>query len=415
MKRAFDYEAAKLSDIFGAAGRGFYIPYYQRPYSWTEDNAAQLVDDIFDAVDRTVSKPDHIIFLGTLILHDERQPELNRHQDTAKLLTKIVNIVDGQQRLTTISLLSCVLTHVAKLLIKELDGTSNPDAMSKLKIEITNICTDLEKLYSVKLEKHGALPQQKPIIIRPIALDKNPIADQWTLKGEASKYYKSDVAQFLSKFIIEKDLSVLRPEDDTMSSVVDKLLEKIEWKISNANYQTLVDLQRAHTEKEGNLGNFVSEFPDLAVIKTLTDSQQITTFKSIYLLALVDYFLYSCQFVSVETSDLNLALDMFQALNATGTPLTAFEVFKPKLVEDWDSKIYGTQIKPHVDRAEKAFNDKRRGSDRSQITIDVVMTFALIFNGKMISKHFTALPTFFNALLWYWRRLKRREFYKTIC
>ena len=248
MKKAFENYAAKLVDVFASAGRGFYIPYYQRPYSWTEDNAAQLVDDIFDAVDRTVSKPDHIIFLGTLILHEERQPELHRHQDTAKLLTEIVNIVDGQQRLTTISLLSCVLSHVGKLLIRELDDTSNPDAMSKLKIEITNMCTALEKLYSVKLEKYGASPQQKPVIIRPIALDKNPRADQWTLKGEASEYYKSELAQFLSKFIIEKDLSVLRPEDDTMSSVVDKLLEKIEWKISNANMQTLVDLQRANIE-----------------------------------------------------------------------------------------------------------------------------------------------------------------------
>ena len=68
------------------------IPVYQRPYKWTEKNVIQLLDDIFQYV---VLK-NKTYRIGSLILHYDNK-------------TKENNIVDGQQRLTTISLLLSVL------------------------------------------------------------------------------------------------------------------------------------------------------------------------------------------------------------------------------------------------------------------------------------------------------------------
>lgn len=62
------------------------IPDYQRPYKWTEKNVVQLLEDIFEYV--VVKNKDYRI--GNIILHHEKDEN---------------NIVDGQQRLTTISLI----------------------------------------------------------------------------------------------------------------------------------------------------------------------------------------------------------------------------------------------------------------------------------------------------------------------
>jgi len=64
------------------------IPNYQRPYKWTARNVIQLLDDIVNAKNENKE----IYRVGTLILH----------KDTKK---SIYNIVDGQQRTITFSLL----------------------------------------------------------------------------------------------------------------------------------------------------------------------------------------------------------------------------------------------------------------------------------------------------------------------
>lgn len=65
------------------------IPNYQRPYKWTAKNVVQLLDDIMEA--NTSNK--EVYRVGTLILH--RDAEKSTHY----------NIVDGQQRIITFSLM----------------------------------------------------------------------------------------------------------------------------------------------------------------------------------------------------------------------------------------------------------------------------------------------------------------------
>lgn len=73
-----------------------HIPEYQRPYKWTARNAIQLLDDIIEA--RNNNKETYRV--GTLILHKETIQD----KDTG-ILKDIYNIVDGQQRLITFTLL----------------------------------------------------------------------------------------------------------------------------------------------------------------------------------------------------------------------------------------------------------------------------------------------------------------------
>lgn len=64
------------------------IPEYQRPYKWTAKNANQLLDDIEDAMNANKD----VYRVGTLILHKPDNKE-------------VYDIVDGQQRIITFSLL----------------------------------------------------------------------------------------------------------------------------------------------------------------------------------------------------------------------------------------------------------------------------------------------------------------------
>lgn len=79
----------------------YHIPIYQRPYSWGEPELRRLMEDI-----RRGAANDEPIFLGTVQLS---QP-IPLSEDGRQ---RSYDVIDGQQRLTTFSILVAVLEHVA--------------------------------------------------------------------------------------------------------------------------------------------------------------------------------------------------------------------------------------------------------------------------------------------------------------
>lgn len=75
------------------------IPKYQRPYKWSARNAIQLLDDIIDAKNSNKEK----YRVGTLILHKEKY--IDKDIEGNDIEKTRFNIVDGQQRTITFSLL----------------------------------------------------------------------------------------------------------------------------------------------------------------------------------------------------------------------------------------------------------------------------------------------------------------------
>lgn len=82
-----------LLDFMGEPGTRFVIPRYQRAYSWEDEQCDELWRDLFRAARDRRSH-----FAGALIYHDE--------QDGAEVARAIV---DGQQRLTTVTLILTAL------------------------------------------------------------------------------------------------------------------------------------------------------------------------------------------------------------------------------------------------------------------------------------------------------------------
>lgn len=87
--------ATRVSDILGP-GRFYRIPPYQRSYSWQESDALSLLHDLLDAV-----LQDRSHFLGAIVLIETGA-------------TNLYEIVDGQQRLTTLSLIIAILRDLSR-------------------------------------------------------------------------------------------------------------------------------------------------------------------------------------------------------------------------------------------------------------------------------------------------------------
>ena len=81
-----------LSEIFSKKFE-YHIPSYQRPYAWTTEQAGELFDDLYDEFKKE-KKSNY--FLGSIVLiKDKDSPE--------------ADVVDGQQRLTTLTILFAVI------------------------------------------------------------------------------------------------------------------------------------------------------------------------------------------------------------------------------------------------------------------------------------------------------------------
>ncbi len=388
MAQPFKHDAASLLDFFSQSGRGFFVPYYQRNYSWDEENATKLIEDIFSSIKRTLTKPNNSIFLGTVILHDEKNVQTGVHWDTPNLLTKVANVVDGQQRITSIAMLACVIAEQIGITVVNLKSFSGAaPEFDRLATELTDELPNLHRFYSVEITKTGAQPKLKPKIIRAGDVSANPVSDQWTLSGDINTFYRSNTSSFLSKFIAGNALDAIET-DERVGSVLNVFRDKISGQIGAADATLATGLLSANGVTDGSLSSFMAYPPDWTNINALGADEQAAYCGGMLLLAVCSFLKNSCHLVVIECLDLSLAFDMFQSLNATGTPLTAFEVFKPQIVKTWGTG-YSTAIKPQVDRIETVFEGESNSSDKEEFTDKVIVSSALVFNGMERSRRFS--------------------------
>mgnify|MGYP002327245653 CR=1 FL=1 len=92
----FKPETKTIKQIFGDIDAFYHMPIYQRPYSWDKERVEQLWYDIVEAYHNNKDNPDEDsnYFLGTVVVINKKGS---------------YEVVDGQQRLTTLTILFCVL------------------------------------------------------------------------------------------------------------------------------------------------------------------------------------------------------------------------------------------------------------------------------------------------------------------
>ena len=109
MEQPFKPLSLSIKELFTNADSKYKIPQYQRPYKWEGDQVFQLWDDIYEAYENKEKN----YFLGSIITAKPRDNENSSY----------VDVVDGQQRLTTLTILLCVVRD----LFPNLNATNEKD------------------------------------------------------------------------------------------------------------------------------------------------------------------------------------------------------------------------------------------------------------------------------------------------
>ena len=147
MNEIFIPSSQKIIEIFGGE-KSYQVPVYQRPYSWDTEQIEELWDDIYEAFENE----DGEYFLGSIIL-------------TRNEINKDLDIIDGQQRLTTLTILFCTLRD---LYFNDLE---DPAKKNKILGRIKNIENDEERLKFRTQQQHQNQFEQE--IIKFVNFDKN--------------------------------------------------------------------------------------------------------------------------------------------------------------------------------------------------------------------------------------------------
>ena len=176
----------------------FIIPIYQRTYSWTSKECKQLWDDIIKAGnDDNISSH----FLGSIVYIEKG---LYQIATIPKLL-----LIDGQQRLTTISLLLSVLTEVLKSPINGMTSDKLKDYY------LINRYEEKDKRYKLILTKSDKEALFKIIDHKELSdEDSQRIKENYEFfAGQISENNIKEVIKGLNKLIII-DVSLDRERDN---------------------------------------------------------------------------------------------------------------------------------------------------------------------------------------------------------
>lgn len=140
-------------------GMCFFIPDYQRGYRWEKQQAIDLLEDIRTFSDKAAADSEEIYCIQPLVVSEKADDILSKCkapdatlEDIKKYIKGSWNVVDGQQRLTTIYLLLCCLNVDEKFEIDYCTRKGSKEFLSKIK-EINQekaVCNvDFFHMYSV--------------------------------------------------------------------------------------------------------------------------------------------------------------------------------------------------------------------------------------------------------------------------
>ena len=105
----------KVEDIFNSGNGKYKIPIYQRNYAWKEPQIRQLIRDIYDYCGEKNKEKKY--YIGTLVVRPDKEKNT-------------FEVIDGQQRLTTLSMLVAYLNNIVKT-------PNNTQESEKTKLENT--------------------------------------------------------------------------------------------------------------------------------------------------------------------------------------------------------------------------------------------------------------------------------------
>ena len=333
VQEIFKTRAASFQETMnGSSGvLSFKVPEYQRPYDWDRGNVQRLLHDCLNGLKVAVSlSRGHCTFLGTIILVPD-----GANKSAYELHSQL--IVDGQQRLTTLLLLSCALFEAIRIHQSDVSKVSDVKVRAWLEQECKE---QLNRLYTCTTGNPQGLPPTNPFPRMVRTEDE---------LGHSTRYshYRSEIARFLQEFqnYCSDDTANFPSNVSDSDSHLTQIYRYISGQIVKHVYRGASDDQHdefdprlVHIEefKRGGSRDLFVRLMDLGGQDVENLASQICRIPDseglIRLLLFSSYLMQSVVLAIVEAPSEDVAFDIFDALNTTGEPLTALETLKPHIV-----------------------------------------------------------------------------------
>jgi uncharacterized protein with ParB-like and HNH nuclease domain len=172
-----DTKTVNLNDVLGN-GKIYQVPQFQRDYSWEQDNWEDLWNDIEVAMES-----DSLHYMGSVVLQNTK--------------SKSFLIIDGQQRFTTLSIITlAVINEIRKLVDKGIEVDENNERIDILMRQYIGQKDPTSLNYSSKLflnENNDAFYQTRLLNFRT-PLNVRKLSDSEKLLWDAYQFYTQKVS-----------------------------------------------------------------------------------------------------------------------------------------------------------------------------------------------------------------------------
>ncbi|MEU0004600.1 DUF262 domain-containing HNH endonuclease family protein [Streptomyces sp. NPDC006314] len=397
-KEIFEAQSKSVRELLSDNGLGLYLPPYQRPYGWGKDKVEKLLDDTLHGLKNLGEAPDSFTFLGTVItIHDVNHVTV-KPIVKPEVPSKVLTVIDGQQRLSSLLILLVGLHNLIRQRAWKVFKGNEPDPTDSARIQLYSETINVLQMLGASFyerKNFGSTPIY-PRLIRAFV-------DQWA-KTDKLKLYESPIANLIYSYSVlaDDEKPTSRPTDfrpkprpnagegegdlikrfNEIRTALTKLvqqkpIEELEDLPPLATLATNIEFQRA-------LFNHELDPEFCSWMGQLQDEPEAELMRLVMFAA---YSLNRIALTVVQGKDEDYAFTIFESLNTTGEPLTAFETFLPRVVmatkiEDYqgsDAYAYMKAVQGYLDRFD--VGDKLQNATR-----DLLVTFALAETGKKLSK-----------------------------
>ena len=381
----FQHSAPTFGELIGRQGLCFYVPMYQRGFTWGSDQIERLFEDLFAGTDRVAAGDNPSTFLGSVIFFADTYAVDPKNANA--LPTQVFHVVDGQQRLTTLLLLCSSLMRAAHQVLAELEAT-----------QVADSCPDptttwlREILQAVLRRLLGALHYDdgrgesgycfKPRMIRQAS-------DIWGNTATDARY-ESDIAWYLHAIATARAetsayepvaVSPHRPHLGLALEAIESALAAIQ--TGDIDCAALSELTFVTSDEA--CGRLLGR-PERAPVEPSSFSELQR--RSARLATIASFLLGHVKVIEVLAPNEEYAFTLFEPLNTTGQPLTPIETLKPLVVqaEGGSSSFLGSLSAGHLGAVDRYLLEDLEPAQRARRLDALITSFALVERGEKIGR-----------------------------
>lgn len=390
IEQLFRASSSSVRQFLIQDGQGCYIPAYQRPYAWDKDNVRRLVEDAVHSITHLSERPETINFLGTVIaIHDTDYSTIQPLFRT-EVPSRVMTIIDGQQRLCTFVLANIVFHDELRIRARQFE-TKPEEQFKWIYEESIQQLAHLKKTIEIDRDVGEGDYRYYPRVIRAME-------DAWSKRSLQAKY-ESPISRLIWGYIKhshgnDENQYQYSPTDENgampalhqpIADIFHSLRSEISALIDVKHDTNLPSIHDMAVERTFAPALWGYQLPD-AVRDFLTNSMDDPAYNRycevFRLLVLALYLNDRIAFTIVTTKNEDDAFDMFEALNTTGEPLTAFETFRPKVIESETLSCYeGSPSFVAMQKVESYLDKFEKAPERQSATSRLLVPFALAENG----------------------------------